>query len=122
MSTRFIVILSLLTIFTFVNNLFMKTKGNFIDSCQEVKLKGTFLEASCKTQNGNYRIRRYDLRDALGVGYKKLIWQEKGKYSDHVTNCELIGKSTLQCLKNKTKVSIDLNERIKNWDGYLKYL
>lgn len=109
--------------------------GDFSSSCKNIHLSGSTLKASCQKAVGGVWAGEssINLNDHIGNRNGALIWDKKN-FDDHCENKSLAGPDKpsyppklflkARCRNdNKVYVSaeINLNERISNIDGKLKY-
>lgn len=105
--------------------------GNFSQSCKDIKLDGTHLQAKClKAAKAVYGdTTEIKLNDHIGNNSGTLVWGSKN-FKDHCNNLvlelpnysqALLKASCKNNVGNYGTTQINLNERISNIDGKLKY-
>ncbi len=105
--------------------------GGFSQSCEEMHLDHSTLKAKCYKANEKVlgKTTSIDLDDYIGNTHGTLVWNGKN-FDKHCENKQLIQAGWSQMLLRATcknaigvhvSTQINLDERISNIDGHLKY-
>lgn len=104
--------------------------GNFSNTCMDIHLDGSHLQAKCKSQRGDYGdTSTLKLNDYIGSTNGALVWNSSN-FKEHCQNWGFHQASYNDALliaycKNNAgeyvHTQINLNERISNIDSHLRY-
>ena len=112
----------LLFLIFFVNSLKLKGDSgkNFSSSCDNIKLNGSTLSATCKNRKNTKFNSSIDLNKFIGIDRGQLKFKIKGNYSQDVDSCKL-ESTILKCVlkSDQSNVEINLNDVVGNSNGSL---